>query len=362
MAGTLYPPVVGFVSPNAFPLDLSILFFFAIIVGGRGHVLGAVLGVVLLYVVPNILLAQFAQYRLFAYGAIALIIMLLMPKGIIGTLVHWRKRARPDLGSAISSAVSELVKSVPKGEVASPVDDRSPVAVQVSGLCKTFGRVVALDDVSLTVARGEIHGLVGANGSGKSTLLNILSGFYAIDTGSVSIKDRRVENLSVRSIAQAGVGRTFQTPRIFTDLTLWENLQAGIDANPPGNEPPFADQALKRLRDLLGDERVDNVAHGQRRLLEVVRVILTGADILLLDEPAAGLSEEERASFSHLLVRLRDDLGKTIILVEHDLRLVWGIADQITVLDTGKVIASGTPAQLLSDPVASKLFLGAADA
>ena len=359
VAGVLYPPIVGFVSPAAFSLDLSILFFFAVIVGGRGQVLGTVVGVWILYLLPNILLADLANYRMLAYGAVALLVMLAFPDGVIGAFERWRQRRRashepPDIRVEGLLGDRPVVKCVLSGT--------GEVAIDVRDASKTFGSVAALDGVALQVKRHHIHGLVGANGSGKTSLLNILSGFSRLSAGQVTIHGVDITRQPAQRIARLGVGRTFQTPRIFGSMSLWENVLIGLDAaraighgGVARSGPPAA--AIAVMRAAMEECSVERVPHGQRRLVEVTRVALMGADILFLDEPAAGLSPTEREQFKTLLLRLRDELGKTIVLVEHDLDLVWGIADTITVLEAGKVVAHGSTREIAGNPSVRKLFI-----
>lgn len=353
LAGALYAPVVGFISPVAFHLDTSILFFLAVIVGGRGHILGPVVGVWVLYLLPNILLAELNQYRLLVYGIAALLFMLAMPDGIIGTYERWRGRRRssePELQLGLDALLD--VARARAGPAARQGDAGWAIALQ--GGCKSYGAVAALDGVDFRVRRHQIHGLVGANGSGKTTLLNMLSGFARLDAGSLQVAGTEVSRMAAHRIVGLGLGRTFQQPRIFAAMGLWENVQVGLDAHRAGAAASPAGLALEAA---LRGRSVELVPHGQRRLVELMRVVLTGADILLLDEPAAGLSPQEREQFKSLLVRLRDELGTTIVLVEHDLDLVWGIADTITVLETGKVVADGARADIDSNPAVRRLFI-----
>jgi branched-chain amino acid transport system permease protein len=192
-------------------------------------------------------------------------------------------------------------------------------------------------------------------------LLNVISAWRASTTVVCAFSVRDITRLPAFRTAQLGVGRTFQTPRVFEDLSIWENLLIGAD---------FVATAIARTgccgdarcRRPLADAASDFLPHAQRRLLEVLRVIAMDCDVLLLDEPAAGSSQEERREFATLLRHLRDALGKTIILVEHDLHLVWRVADRITVLDAGAIIAEGAPDEIVSDPRVRALFTGRRDA
>ena len=350
LAGLLYVPVVGFLSPSAFHVELSIFFFFSVIVGGNGRLLGPILGVWILYLVPNVLMVDLVNYRLVGYGVVALGIMLAFPDGLVGTVENALRRRLQKPGDAQVSLQSVMGGAASAHRSAAPAGG---AMVEVRAARKRYGQVVALEGVSLTVRRGTVHGLVGPNGSGKTTLLNVLSGFARLDAGGVLIKSVDIARMRPHRIARLGVGRTFQTPRVFDELTIAENVQIGADA------------AAGRVDDVDPKwrlQRPDQLPHAQRRLLEVLRVIRTDGELLLLDEPAAGLSPEERREFARLLGHLRDVLGKTVVLVEHDLDLVWRVADRITVLDTGTTIAEGAPAEIIGDARVRALFTGKPDA
>lgn len=350
VAGALYAPIIAFVTPAAFHLDFSILLFLAVIVGGRGQIIGPLTGVYLLYLLPNVLLVELIDYRLLAYGVLALGVMLLMPDGIVGTIQRRFGRSAALDGAKLSPG------SFPVPPLSAAMDAQTAPEISVRGATKVFGAVKAMDNVDLDIERGTIVGLVGGNGSGKTTLLNAITGFNRLSSGSVSVRGRDIRGTPPASIARLGIGRTFQTPRIFETLTAWENVLVGKEC-PLRPNKAFADAELERFERELGDAGTTTIPHGQRRSMELFRVMLTGADVLLLDEPAAGLSAEERKAFSALLLRLKQESGKTILFVEHDLDLVWGIADKIAVMDNGKLVACGAPQQLMADPAVKKLFV-----
>jgi branched-chain amino acid transport system permease protein len=355
ISGIIYPVIVGFVGPTSFSLDISILFFFAVIVGGRGTLLGPIIGVWVLYLLPNILLAEFVNWRLIAYGVAALLIMLLMPDGIVGGFKNWRRK-RLAAGQRLDLNVASVFGTQAAAQAA-PAAKSDKVLVEVKQGRKTFGKVVAVDNVDLVVREHEIHGLVGANGSGKTSLLNVLSGFSRLNAGTLHFEGKDITRSSPHHIAQMGVGRTFQTPRIFGSMSLWENIQIGRDARFAGSTTHIPESSVEALRNTLGEGSPDWVPHGQRRLLEVMRVALQESTLMLLDEPAAGLSPDERKQFGAMLRQLRDQFGKTFVLVEHDLDLVWDVADRITVMDAGRVVATGTPEEVAKNPAVRHMFI-----
>lgn len=347
--GVLYVSARGFISPGAFPFTLSILFYFAVIVGGAGSILGPLLGIYLLYLVPNVLLSGLAEYRLLIYGCTAFVVMLIFPDGIIGFLRSRFARSRrldEDLGASIADAMATAAGRDLDAHRLSEM----PV-LRVVGATKSFGSVRALIDVDLDVYPGRVHGLVGANGSGKTTLLNAVSGFITLDRGRVFVADQDVSGLSATRRAHSGLGRTFQAPRVFEDMSLQENLN--LDDRPDSLSPGT------RLR----WDRTSAAAltHGQRRLTELYRVLTHRPSVLLLDEPAAGLSAGERNELGQVLRRLADS-GAAVLLIEHDLSLVWSVADTVSVMELGEVLRTDTPAALAHDEVIDTLLGGVTDA
>jgi branched-chain amino acid transport system permease protein len=352
IAGVLYAVSIAFVSPYAFRVDLSIFFFFSVIVGGSGRLIGPVVGTAILYLVPNALLADLASYRLLAYGAVALVIMLVFPDGVVGTMERAARRYRA------RTRVSGIdFKAVLRESAAAPQDTAPPIGITVRGARKAYGKMVALNSVDVTVTPGQIHAIVGPNGSGKTTLLNAISGLARLDHGEITIGTTDPTKRPTYHAARLGLGRTFQTPRVFEDMSIWDNLRIGADSA-AARRPSWLLASFERHRVHWSAEVPDTLPHAQRRLLEVLRVLAMDSRILLLDEPAAGLSSEERQDLADLLRMARDKMGRTIVLIEHDLGLVWQIADRITVLDAGEVIAAGMPAEILADQRVRNLFAG----
>lgn len=357
IAGALYTPLLGFVSPYAFRVDLSIYFFFAVIVGGSGRLLGPVIGAWILYLLPNVFLVELADYRLLAYGAIALLIMLAFPDGVVGTLQQAFRRPARHAGDAIG--IGAVMGGREADAAARPRAD-APPSIEIRRATKRFGSVFALQDVGLAVARGTIHGVVGPNGSGKTTLLNAMSGLIRLDSGSILVNGRDITGLAPHRVPKHGVSRTFQTPRIFDSLSIWENVEIGA-ADGTSRRNAVLDSLLPE-RAAWRARSPETLQHAQRRMLELLRAAAMGGDIILLDEPAAGLAPDERNELAALLVHLRDNLGKTIVLIEHDLGLVWRVADWISVLDAGTLVADGRPAEIRADPSVLGLFTGDQDA
>jgi ABC-type branched-subunit amino acid transport system ATPase component len=249
------------------------------------------------------------------------------------------------------------------------------LTLRATGIVKKFGGVVALSGADLEVRPGMIRGVIGPNGSGKSTLVNVLTGFYAPEDGSVTFGNNNIHALATAAIAQKGIIRTFQTPRLFSDLTVAENLTAGqffhrsgnlasAMVGLPGNTRVNADATAEAaaLAAALGlshvlNQRAGDLSQGQQRQLEIARALAAHPAILILDEPAAGLSHEESMKLCSLLERLRSS-GLGILLIEHHMDVVMRVCDRISVLNRGSVLSEGTPEEIRANAAVQEAYLG----
>jgi branched-chain amino acid transport system ATP-binding protein len=227
----------------------------------------------------------------------------------------------------------------------------------VDGLRKSFGGVAAVHGVSLALEAGRIYGLIGPNGSGKTTLFNCITGLERLDAGRVVFKHERIDHLKPSAIARRGVGRTFQVIRVFPELTALENLLvvtrgARAEAERRGRE-------MLRFVKLegLADEYAGNLSYGQQKLVEFVRVLMTDPTLILLDEPAAGVNRTLLNDLLSAVARLRDE-GRTILLVEHDMKVVMSLCETVFVLDHGEKIAEGPPGLIQSDERVIEAYFG----
>jgi branched-chain amino acid transport system ATP-binding protein len=238
-----------------------------------------------------------------------------------------------------------------------------------------FGGVTALDGVSFHIDRGEILGLIGPNGAGKTTCFNVMTGVYQPTSGSVVFDGRKLGRRKKHQITRLGIARTFQNIRLFPEMTALENVMVGADARHRTSvlsalfrlprhrreEREGRERALALL-DLVGiahraEETARNLPYGDQRRLEIARALATGPKLLCLDEPAAGFNPAEKAKLLELIRRIRDD-GYTVLLIEHDMRLVMGVTDRIVVLEFGKKIAEGAPAEIRDNPAVIAAYLG----
>ncbi len=229
--------------------------------------------------------------------------------------------------------------------------------LQVRNLVKRFGGVTAVNRVSLSLEAGKIYGLIGPNGSGKTTLFNCITGIEASDSGAVGFKGRRIDGLKPHQIFHRGIGRTFQIIRVFPELTALENLLVVTT----GDFAPARQRAEELLRfvklEALADEYAGNLSYGQQKLVEFIRVLMTDPELILLDEPAAGVN---RTLLNELLeaVKALRDRGKTIFLVEHDMKVVMGLCETVFVLDHGEKLAEGPPGVIQADERVIEAYFG----
>lgn len=249
--------------------------------------------------------------------------------------------------------------------------------LEIRNIEKRFGGLTALSDVSLTVNRGEIYGLIGPNGAGKTTLFNVLTSLYAPDRGEFEFDGANLVGLKPYRVAEFGIARTFQNIRLFGNMTAMENVMVGrhvrtragaIGAILRTRRTRAEEEAIRqRSRELLayvglsqhGGILSRNLSYGDQRRLEIARALATEPKLLALDEPAAGMNATETAELRRLLERIRTD-GVTILLIEHDVKLVMGLCDRVAVLDYGRKIAEGEPAMVRSDTEVIRAYLGGA--
>jgi branched-chain amino acid transport system ATP-binding protein len=248
--------------------------------------------------------------------------------------------------------------------------------LQINGIRKAFGSLQALDGVDFAVNEKEIHILIGPNGSGKTTLINVISGFYKPDSGRVTFSGRDVTGLPAHKLYSLGISRTFQIPSLFTKLTVLENVLVGEKGNPGESfarsllkrswarqEEDATKRALAILQGLglgkLWDTRANTLSGGQMKLLEMARALMTGAKLILLDEPISGVNPTLAHEIFGRIVKLRDDLGVTFLIVEHRLEIALSYVDTVTAMALGKVVAAGKPELVMADPKVIEAYLGA---
>jgi branched-chain amino acid transport system permease protein len=361
LAGVLYATIDGFIAPELFGWRQSGIAIMMVVLGGAGTLFGPILGALSFSVLEEILKTEgfvgpIASYWSMALGFILIAAVLGAPRGIAG----WLQGRRVDRES--SSAPGLL--AAPKREA----ERGTGKLLETEALSKVFGGLIAVQDVSLRFAPNQVHGIIGPNGAGKTTLINLLTGAMRSSSGRMRLDGEDMTAWSQHAIARHGIGRSYQRTNIILPFTARENCLIAAQAQHP--------QALRFSRrrhaaqeeaetayalNAVGlDARVDTVAshlsHGEQRQLEIAMLIASGAKLLILDEPLGGMGPEETSRVTALLRDLA--ANHTVLLVEHDMDAIFAVADTLTVLVEGRLLAHGTPQEIRRNPEVLKAYLG----
>jgi branched-chain amino acid transport system permease protein len=365
IAGGLFASLQSYITPDAFTTELSVLFFIGVLIGGRGSIIGPLLGTILLTVLPEFA-APLVAWSTFLYAVLLLVIVLVIPGGI-ADLLDFKNRRPLQTNRAI----------VPRPELLGRLlaQDEDPGTLTLEQVELRFGGVRAIDGLDLTILPGQVHGLIGPNGSGKTTTLNVISGYYMPQRGRAVLKGAVLTQLAHHARAHLRIARTFQTPRIVGEASVVENVMIGgtIDGRGTFLESllalPRHWQDEKKLRETamlalsavgleqLAHVRADRLQHSELRFVEIARALMLRPAFVLLDEPAAGLSAEEIRRLGDLVVEMAKN-GTGVLLVEHHADLIFDICHHVTVLNLGKMLAAGTPAEIRSHREVVNAYLG----
>ncbi|MGE0154334.1 MAG: ATP-binding cassette domain-containing protein [Reyranellaceae bacterium] len=375
VAGSLYAHANSYISPDNFGLELAVVFFVAVILGGSATLFGPIVGAVILVVLPELL--HFADHlRLAIYGTLLITICWYAPLGIAGSfgqMLRQRLARRPPKDAAgVSSGQAKAIESM---AVRSRSHRPGEVILRAEQLSKRFGGVQACDAIDLEIRAGSVHGLIGPNGSGKTTMLNLLCGYYPVDSGRIEYCGKDITAKPTHARSRDGMARTFQTPKVVQGLTALDNVRLGAQAAaqcsivsslfwlPPARryEKQYRERAMALL-DQVGQAAnagamIETLTHVDHRFIELARALMGEGHLLILDEPAAGLSQADLTNLA-TVIRACADSGMAVLLVEHNVGFLMSLADTITVLDFGRRIACDTPENIRRDPRVVRAYLG----
>jgi ABC-type branched-subunit amino acid transport system ATPase component/ABC-type branched-subunit amino acid transport system permease subunit len=370
IGGVFFAHQNGFINSDTFVFSLSVSFLTSALMGGSGTLFGPLVGSVILNLIPTVF-ASLQEYQLYIYGGIILVTIVFLPKGIVGSLRQmslFRRFRRSPAAITPDASVLDFTRD--------PVKDGPVLAVH--GLAKSFGGIRALSGVDVAIKRGTVHGLIGPNGSGKSTFVNVVTGVFRPSAGRITLGDKALVPQGPHRMASHGITRTFQSIRLFGDISVIDNVMVGFHLHlrcgflaqllqtraAVAEEAAFRRKAMALLEFVGIAERAhdqaQNLSYGQQRLLEIARALAARPQLLMLDEPAAGVNPTEL----HHLARIIRDIkaaGVTLLVIEHHMELIMGISDVISVFDFGQKIAEGSAAAVREDNKVIEAYLGVAE-
>jgi ABC-type branched-subunit amino acid transport system ATPase component/ABC-type branched-subunit amino acid transport system permease subunit len=373
LAGAIYASNIGYLSPDSFGFGFTLFILLMVVVGGSGTLSGPVIGAVIATVLPEFLNAA-PDLKQIAYGLLLVVLTQVLPGGVVGTIKKRFHEIDDNVFVDVDSRKDDFHFSDYK---VTPISNTEDI-LTIKGLTKCYGGLTAVNSLNLSIKRGKVHSLIGPNGAGKTTTVNMITGIEKPTSGAVVLNGKDVTGIHMWDLMHKGVSRTYQHVRLFNGMSVIDNVVVGTrlsyshgfvgalfrSGRMRREERGSYETAMDYLRVIgLGDKLNDapgNLSSGQQKLLELARALCTKPELLILDEPCAGLTETETKQFSSLIQHIRK-AGISVLLIEHHMSLVMEISDYITVLDYGKNIAEGTPAEIAANSEVRRAYLGVED-
>jgi branched-chain amino acid transport system permease protein len=384
-SGALFASFQDSVFPNNFGFSQLVIVYCMVILGGLGNITGVIVGAIILSILPEFL-REYGAYRMMSYGLILIVLMALRPQGIMGDIGFLlKKQKRPDKDDsgelrASTDLYYDATKQVPTGDVPGGRYRKSErVMLELDNIIQDFGGIKAVNNLSFNLHEREILSIIGPNGAGKTTLFNLISGIYPPTSGAIRFEGANITGLKPHKVVKAGIARTFQNLRLFNKMSVFDNARVGrfcrTGAGPvsiilhlPRHklEERETDQKTREILGLFGarltgyrfDQQAMFLSYANRRRLEIARALATGAKLLLLDEPSAGMNPQETNEITDFIKTLRDVFGYTILVIEHKLNVVRTISDRVIAIDYGLKIAEGTYDEVACNEQVIEAYLG----
>ena len=370
IAGAFYASFSGYLSPDTFGFSMTVFVLLMVIVGGGGTLSGPVIGAVIATIIPEFFNTS-PDLKQIIYGATLIVLTQILPGGLVGSI----KKRFSAIDDNIYVTADSQSRTFDFSDYTVKNSSDDDVILEVKDLTKIYGGLTAVNHLNMTIRRGTVHSLIGPNGAGKSTTVNMITGIDPPSEGTVLFNNDLISGMNMWQLARRGISRTYQHVRLFRQLSALENVAIGTrlsythglwgaifrSKQMRKEEQESFEEALNYLRVIGLEDKLntepESLSSGQQKLLELARALCMKPEFLVLDEPCAGLTETETLEFSALIQKIRK-AGISVLLIEHHMSLVMEISDYITVLDYGKKIAEGTPAEISVNPVVRKAYLG----
>ncbi len=380
-SGAVFASFQDSVFPNSFGFQQLVIVYCMVIIGGLGNIYGVIAGAVILSILPEIL-REYGGLRMMIYGAVLVSVMAIRPQGLFSVIPGFTKLTRrPDKDETGELRASTDLYYFQKNDKIDSIKFKKQATslLKIQNLTLNFGGLKAIDDLDFSLHKNEILSIIGPNGAGKSTLFNIISGIYKSDQGKVIYKDLDISSYKPHMVAKSGIARTFQNLRLFNELSVIDNIKisrfcrtksfffsAILNLKLNKREEKETDEKAKTILSMFGErltgyrynQKVSQLSYANRRRVEIARAMATDPEILLLDEPSAGMNPQETEEITKFIKQLRDQYGVTILVIEHKLNLVKAVSDRVIVMDYGKKICEGSYDDVSKNPLVIEAYLG----